>query len=748
MFNRVRKKPRSREIFLECIARLNLHHKPAVVCLALPKTRNHIGNATHIGHADQDDEVGVANHIRQRQCDISIEQYRNTSQTERLVEPQRVVAIPADTKRKIRFQQILGVLSARLRGIDADRRGMCGVTVTDEKIRVNAIAPRKSSENTTTQIQPFDEGASSGGKCEKCKRLVGQSLYKRSDRILGILVLRPSAETDSRWYIRLIADKEALAFQILGVRRHDALVSEQLRPVLRRTKDNGILKCDRTRAVTVPENYNFLSVAERCFLALPKVLRVVLHRRIVVRQQVHIGTGRIRHDLDKRLPKIAKRLFLEQLARRQILRNIRQEERNERDARKPLDVHALHCGQYRLVECQNLAHAGVCFCERMARSYDQMLGYVFRRNSLRFALRTFLPTLRYFLTRPALPPPDGSFAINTSTTMKQSRETPGLAGPSAGAQPLREGWDRGKDTAGGPPALCTMNILPPMMTVWYHFARKSIGKGADIVIFDCTGTLDPKEFPDARVLPFLNFYAATKGNIFIRSIARNRRIAWICDDDMFLMSRECLPILEREFAVSNTASVSFRPREWWEFDFDGKRIQPSSSYCTAMNREIFMKEKLSLAPAPDNPHPAINTRPPRRYDTFDRANEILLQKGYRCAIVPPEERERCVAEFSGLSGAVMLLHHFRSSEQTLDYFRSAPPERWSGNLLFGLMSAMLSVCTIQELYTKLRGKPYPLPSLPPRGDLLNIIEERKTFIRPDQTLEAVNKTTARLHTAL
>lgn len=341
----------------------------------------------------------------------------------------------------------------------------------------------------------------------------------------------------------------------------------------------------------------------------------------------------------------------------------------------------------------------------MARSYDQMLGYVFKRNSLRFGLRTLWPTLQYLLARPALP---------------ESQK----------------------------PALCTMNILPPMMTVWYHFARKNIGDGADIVIFDCTGRLNAQDFPGALVLPFLNLYAATKGDIFIRSIARHRRTAWICDDDMFLMSKECLTILEREFAMPNTASVSFRPREWWEFDLKGRREQPSSSYCIAIDRGIFMREKLSLAPAADNPHPGTTTRPPRRYDTFDKANEILLERGYRCAIVSPEERKRCVAEFSGLSGPVMLLHYFRTPQQTLDYFRSAPAKNWQGNLLFGLTSAMLSVSTIQDLYTKLKGTPYPLPSLPDRDALLRIIDERKSFMRPDQKLHEWEETSARLHAAL
>ena len=341
----------------------------------------------------------------------------------------------------------------------------------------------------------------------------------------------------------------------------------------------------------------------------------------------------------------------------------------------------------------------------MPRSYDHILGSAFKWNSLRFAWRTILPTLRYSLTRPSFPLSDK-------------------------------------------PALCTMNILPPMMTVWYHFAKKNIGDGADIMIFDCTGRLDPKEFSDALVLPFLNFYAATKGNEFIRHIAKQRSIAWICDDDMFLMSRECLSILRREFAVPGTASVSFRPREWWEFDFNGKRLQPSSSYCIAIDREIFTREQLSLAPAPDNPHPGLNTRPPRRYDTFDKANELLLKRGYRCTILSPGERQKCVAEFSGLSGAVMLLYTFKTPSQTLDYFRAPSPERWSGNLLFGLLGAMLSVCTIQDLYTKLKGKPYALPSLPARGALLKILEERKQFIRPDQTLDALEKTSARLHAEL
>src|SRR5438105_15853083 len=110
-----------------------------------------------------------------------------------------------------------------------------------------------------------------------------------------------------------------------------------------------------------------------------------------------------------------------------------------------------------------------------------------------------------------------------------------------------------------------MNILPPMMTVWHHCARKYVGDAVDMVIFDCSGRLDPAEFPGARVQKFLNLYAATKSDEFLRHVARRRRIGWICDDDMFLLDAAAGDIVERELAVPNTASISCRPREWRHF---------------------------------------------------------------------------------------------------------------------------------------------------------------------------------------
>lgn len=343
----------------------------------------------------------------------------------------------------------------------------------------------------------------------------------------------------------------------------------------------------------------------------------------------------------------------------------------------------------------------------MPRPYHQLLPVLFKRFSVASAARTLMPTLAYYARRPALPP-----------------------SPK--------------------PALFTMNILPPMMTVWHHCARKHLGDRADIVIFDCSGRLRAEEFPGARVQKFLNLYAATKSDEFLRCVARHRKIGWLCDDDVFFVSPEAADVVERELAKPKTASVSLRPRTWWEFVIDGKTYLPSSSYCIAFNREIFVeREHLSLAPAPGNPHRATGTnKPPGRYDTGDKANELLLQKGYRCFIAPKEVERRCITGFSGMSGAVMLLWHFRRTEQVLEYFRGPPKKQWSGNVLHGLLSAMLAARTIQECYEKLKGRPYPLPSLPSRGDLEKLRREHEPYLREGQHFTWIDEASERLRRAL
>ena len=338
--------------------------------------------------------------------------------------------------------------------------------------------------------------------------------------------------------------------------------------------------------------------------------------------------------------------------------------------------------------------------------YYHLLPSLFKRFSIASAVRTAVPTLGYYLRRPAI-------------------------------------------AAGSKPALFSMNILPPMMTVWHHCVRKYLGDAVDVTVFDCSGRLDASALQGFRVQKFLNLYASTKCDEFIRSIARNRTIAWLCDDDIFFISDRSLPILEREFQDPNTASVSFRPRGWWEFDLNGKKMEASGSYCVAINREIFWKkEHLSLAPADHNPHTTLSGSI-RRYDTFDKANEILLIKGYRCPVIPKQERDACITGFSGISGAVMMLWHFRKPEDILDYYRGPDKKAWEGNVLPGTLCALLAICTIQECYEKITGKKYPLPSLPSRAELEKVLKEKRLYMRSDvQIFEEMKEASAKLKDAL
>lgn len=342
----------------------------------------------------------------------------------------------------------------------------------------------------------------------------------------------------------------------------------------------------------------------------------------------------------------------------------------------------------------------------MSRPYDKVLPHGFKRFSIKSAARTLLPTLGYYLNRKPLPP-------------------------------------------GDKPALFTMNILPPMAVVWYHFVKKNLGDQVDVTIFDCSGKLDPKDFPGACVQRFLNFYAATKSDEFLQHIAKHRKIGWICDDDMFPTSGEMLTVLRREFENPKTASVSFRPRDWWHFEIDGKSYEPSSSYCIAFNREILIdREHLSLAPANGNNHPSHTGKPPVRYDTFDKANETLIQKGYRCAVVPKEDREKYLTGFSGVSGGVILLDYFKRPEQVLEFYLTPPKQQWSGNVLFGTLSALLAIHTVLEVYEKITGKNYVIPSLPPRSELLKIRDDHQKYFRQDLSVTWFDDVRKRLLTEL
>ncbi len=248
--------------------------------------------------------------------------------------------------------------------------------------------------------------------------------------------------------------------------------------------------------------------------------------------------------------------------------------------------------------------------------------------------------------------------------------------------------------------------------------------------------LNPQDFPGARVQKFLNLYAATKSDEFLYRIARNRKIGWICDDDMFILNPMVLERMRREFADASTAAVSFRPRQWWHFAIDGKEYEPCGSYCLGINRKIYCdKEHLSLAPCDGNTGISHIGKPVTRYDTFDRANETLIRKGYRCAVIPEQERDKFVTGFAGVSSAVMLLWYFPSPEKFLEYLEAPEDRSWRGNTLYTILSGLLAISAMQELHQKIRGTPYVLRSMPNAANLERLCRVKAPLLRDGHDFE-------------
>ncbi|MDD5469257.1 MAG: hypothetical protein PHO92_00435 [Candidatus Peribacteraceae bacterium] len=289
--------------------------------------------------------------------------------------------------------------------------------------------------------------------------------------------------------------------------------------------------------------------------------------------------------------------------------------------------------------------------------------------------------------------------------------------------------------------LFTCNIFPPNVVVWHHLVRKYFGDRVETFIFDCSGDLDPKLVPGAKVHKYFNAMHPTKIDVFLRRSARHRKCIWICDDDIFPISDRALDVLSQEFAVPNTATVSLHPRNWWHFAIKGKEYEASGSYCVVLDRDIFVeKEHLNAQSADGNVHPAHNGKGCRRYDTLDKANETLLMRGYRCAVVGKEKRDACMRGFDGTSGGALLLWYLGSKEKVLRFFNEPKDEQWGGNLLFGLLNSLFAIHEIQKIYAHITGSPYPLPALPKMADLEQIRKRTEPHLAHGRSYGEVEET--------
>lgn len=296
--------------------------------------------------------------------------------------------------------------------------------------------------------------------------------------------------------------------------------------------------------------------------------------------------------------------------------------------------------------------------------------------------------------------------------------------------------------------LFTCNIFPPNVVVWNHLVRKHYGNKVDVYIFDCSGFLNKTLVPGAKVQKYMNAMHPTKIDVFMNNAAKKRQTVWICDDDVFPTTPEGLAIVQREFQKPNTATVSLRPRTWWHFEIDGKEYLPSGSYCIALNTEMFKKEHLNAQPADNNNHPRHIKTSSTRYDTLDKSNEILIKKGYRCAIVDEQERDACMCGFDGTSIAALLLDYFKSSEDTLKYFTDPEESQWEKNELPRNLNALLAAWEVAEMYEQITGKEYVMRSMPAKEQLQEIAKRATPYLTHGRNFTDVYKRSATIRDAL
>lgn len=295
-------------------------------------------------------------------------------------------------------------------------------------------------------------------------------------------------------------------------------------------------------------------------------------------------------------------------------------------------------------------------------------------------------------------------------------------------------------------ALCSMTMHPLMATVWYHFAKKSVGDTMDIVIVDSSGALKESDVPGAIVLPYLNVYAATKAEHLLHTTTKHRTLVWLCDDDMFLNGTGYEQRIREEFAKPNTAALSFEPRPWWHFEIDGNEYEPSSTYALVLDRTIVTeKEKLSIKPTEGNTHPTHVAMPsPRRYDSFDKANETLLEKGYRCAVIPEQERRAFTMGFDSVSNGVALVTYCKSAEEVLTFFTKQPEKNWKGKTLHRILAGLLSLSYIRLMSEEIQGNKHAIATLPSHEDILDLAHKKEDLLTEGRTFAEVQRTGQKL----
>ncbi|MAT39633.1 MAG: hypothetical protein CL946_08510 [Ectothiorhodospiraceae bacterium] len=201
-----------------------------------------------------------------------------------------------------------------------------------------------------------------------------------------------------------------------------------------------------------------------------------------------------------------------------------------------------------------------------------------------------------------------------------------VRGSIGSGAPLPENGERAETQA------ITFSVVPQLTKTWLHALQQALAEESVFpVLGDCSGSLAVDE-NDAFVYATYNAPHGEKLDAFFASKASADYIL-VCDDD--ILWTDAAPLryaLEQLRADPSLAVVSLHPRSHVSSLLREVATEAMGSYCIVVNRAIWEKERLSFRIE----QPPANESHDWFYDTADKANRLLVERGYRIHIAPDE----------------------------------------------------------------------------------------------------------------
>lgn len=180
----------------------------------------------------------------------------------------------------------------------------------------------------------------------------------------------------------------------------------------------------------------------------------------------------------------------------------------------------------------------------------------------------------------------------------------------------------------------TFSVVPKLTALWSVFIERAITTHPlRICIGDCSGGLHGFNFNSPiKVIPLFNYEHGEKIDLFLKKICTADYVI-VSDDDIFWLDdvpwNWALSQLENDPGI---AVVSLVPRPQISSVLKGKTEQPMGSYCLVLRRKIWLQENISFKIV----YPPASEGYDWFYDTADYANLVLLKRGYKITVAPPE----------------------------------------------------------------------------------------------------------------